>query len=203
MNGVVISGPKRFLYGGLGSLLPTLYALAMGRDFENIFAHPTWASVLGWLVRTAALFAIGGLTVIFLKRNLKSVSMIFLTGVVAPGIVRAVVSQDGVAVFTAPPAAVEAKDAAAAEEAPKPADTTAPAPAAVPAAASPAVAAPPGPAERLVRSAASERTRAAAPPPPPAQAQPTPAPVQPKPQPKPARPKVQSPVKSFLMALRG
>ncbi|MCM2249609.1 MAG: hypothetical protein NDI58_03440, partial [Geothrix sp.] len=105
MNGVVISGPKRFLYGGLGSLLPTLYALAMGRDFENIFAHPTWTSVLGWLVRTTALFAIGGLTVIFLKRNLKSISMIFLTGVVAPGIVRAVVSQDGAAVFTPPPAA--------------------------------------------------------------------------------------------------
>lgn len=201
MNGVVISGPKRFLYGGLGSLLPTLYALAMGRDFENIFAHPTWASVLGWLVRTAALFAIGGLTVIFLKRNLKSVSMIFLTGVVAPGIVRAVVSQDGVAVFTAPPAAVEAKDAAAAEEAPKPADTTAPAPAAAPVAASPAAEASPKRAEGPTRSAAPPRTRAeaaapAAPPPPP-------APVQPKPQPKPARPKVQSPVKSFLMALRG
>jgi energy-coupling factor transporter transmembrane protein EcfT len=127
MNGVVISGPKRFLYGGLGSLLPTLYALAMGRDFENIFAHPTWASVLGWLVRTAALFAIGGLTVIFLKRNLKSISMIFLTGVVAPGIVRAVVSQDGAAVFTSPPAVVEAKDAAAVEEAPKAKKTAAPA----------------------------------------------------------------------------
>jgi len=111
MNGVVISGPKRFLYGGLGSLLPTLYAIAMGRDFENVFAHPTWATILGWLVRTAALFAIGGLTVVFLKQNLKSLSMIFLTGVVAPGIVRAVVSQDGAAVFTPPQSPADMKSA--------------------------------------------------------------------------------------------
>ena len=175
MNGIVISGPKRFLYGGLGSLLPTLYALAMGRDFENIFAHPTWASVLGWLVRTAALFAIGGLTVVFLKRNLKSTSMIFLAGVVAPGIVRALVSQDGAAVFTSPPAAVEAKDAAAAEEAPKPKRTAAPAPVATP---------------------------AAPPPPPPVQAHPSPAPGPVKPKPRPVS-KIKSPMTSFLVALRG
>jgi hypothetical protein len=147
----------------------------MGRDFENIFAHPSWASVLGWLVRTAALFAIGGLTVIFLKRNLKSISMIFLTGVVAPGIVRALVSQDGAAVFTSPPVVTEAKDAAAAEEASKPKGTAAPAPAAIP---------------------------AAPPPPPPVQAHPSPGPRPVKPKPQPVS-KIKSPMKSFLVALRG
>ena len=194
MNGIVISGPKRFLYGGLGSLLPTLYALAMGRDFENIFAHPTWALVLGWLVRTAALFAIGGLTVIFLKRNLKSISMIFLTGVVAPGIVRAVVSQDGAAVFTPPQAEAktEAAEAGRLEEPAARAAAPAPAPAPPPAGEQPHVLR-----HALTRDRGPASAGRSEPPPPPPPA------VQSKPKPQPVQSKTKSPMKSFLMALRG
>lgn len=98
MNGHAIPTTRRFAYGGLGSLLPTLYTLAVGKDLQY-FTHPSMEGLLGWFIRTGALFALGGMVAVFMKTTLKTAKAIFLAGVIAPGFVRGVISQDGPSVF--------------------------------------------------------------------------------------------------------
>ncbi len=211
MNGHTIPSTRRFAYGGLGSLLPTLYTLAVGKDLQY-FTHPSAEGLLGWCIRTGALFALGGMVAVFMKTTLKTAKAIFLAGVIAPGFVRGVISQDGASVFAPSQASSEEQSAPSADKS------------------VPQAPAQPGtmggvqshPQHLLLRTPAPAPVLAAPPPPPPppedqartsqagvAGGEPghgTPAPAAEKPAPKgkPVQPpKAQGSLKRFLVALRG
>ncbi len=206
MNGHAIPTPRRFTYGGLGSLLPTLYTLAVGKDLQY-FTHPSVEGLLGWFIRTGALFALGGMVAVFMKTTLKTGKAIFLAGVIAPGFVRGVVSQDGASVFAPAQTSSEAQSAPSTEK-PSPQASTQPR----------MIGGAQGPPQHLMLQAPAP-IHAAPPPPPvdqahtsqagvaggePGHGSPAQAAEKPVPKGKPVPPpKAQGSLKRFLVALRG
>lgn len=82
-----ISGRQRFLFAGLGGIMPVLLNLIV-IDLETLLLSVTWLSVLSYLIRVLALFAIGGL-VGWLNRGERDPIKLFQLGIAAPALITA------------------------------------------------------------------------------------------------------------------
>src|SRR3954452_21595484 len=81
----LLAGWERWLYGGAGSLAPTIIS-ATTVDFAIVFASITTPVFLGWSVRVMLLFIIGGF-VTFLHRNETDHWRAFVIGISAPTLI--------------------------------------------------------------------------------------------------------------------
>lgn len=80
-----LSGPGRFLYGGIGATAPIIVAL-LAIDFSIVFKSFDIFSFMGWFVRSIILFMIGGF-VAFLHKNENDSWKCFVIGISAPALI--------------------------------------------------------------------------------------------------------------------
>ena len=91
-----ISGYKRFLIGGIGGLTP-VFALLIAVDFaKNIVDTNTTAQAIGYLVRAAALFAMGGF-VAWLHETEDKPFKLFEIGLGAPALIAGLITTNSLA----------------------------------------------------------------------------------------------------------
>jgi hypothetical protein len=76
---------ERWLLGGAGAIAP-LIVLAIGLDWENVFTVLKWGAALGYLVKAALLFLVGGF-VGFLQKSETDQFKCFLIGISAPALI--------------------------------------------------------------------------------------------------------------------
>ncbi len=90
-------GKKRFLLGGIGALLPILLSIAIAdaaRIGEYIADQPY--ELLGYVIRTATLFALGGVWAYVQSSEMQPLKVLQL-GVVAPAMLTVMVNGANVA----------------------------------------------------------------------------------------------------------
>jgi len=92
---MTISASKRFLIGGVGGLAPVI-ALLIAVDFERNFVNASNAQIAGYIVRAAALFAIGGF-VAWLHDSEVHNFKVFEIGLGAPALIAGVVTSQSLA----------------------------------------------------------------------------------------------------------
>ena len=92
---------RRFLIGGCGALAPILLSLVV---FDGrVLATLDLAVTLGYVIRVAALFAIGGLAVVFLDRDEVDAVKLFKLGIAAPALLTTAINGRSVSLPDAPP----------------------------------------------------------------------------------------------------
>lgn len=82
-----LSDRQRFLFAGLGGIMPTLLNLIV-IDLETLLLSVTALSILSYLIRVLALFAIGGV-VGWLNRSEHDPIKLFQLGIAAPALITA------------------------------------------------------------------------------------------------------------------
>lgn len=97
-----LSDRQRFLFAGLGGIMPTLLNLIV-IDLETLLLSVTLLSVLSYLIRVLALFAIGGV-VGWLNRSECDPVKLFQLGIAAPALITAAMNGGRVALPDAPAA---------------------------------------------------------------------------------------------------
>ncbi|MCQ8131025.1 hypothetical protein, partial [Methylomonas rivi] len=95
-----LSDRQRFLFAGLGGIMPTLLNLIV-IDLETLLLSVTLLSVLSYLIRVLALFAIGGV-VGWLNRSECDPVKLFQLGIAAPALITAAMNGGRVALPDAP-----------------------------------------------------------------------------------------------------
>lgn len=110
-----LRGSRRFLYGGLGALLPVLVAVSVldGTVIETYMTEAGWYKMVGYVLRVAGLFALGGVWA-YAHRSVAEPAKLLQLGVVAPAMITAMINAGNLREATADgagaarPAAVEA-----------------------------------------------------------------------------------------------
>lgn len=97
-----LSDRQRFLFAGLGGIMPTLLNLIV-IDLETLLLSVTVLSVLSYLIRVLALFAIGGV-VGWLNRGERDPIKLFQLGIAAPALITAAMNGGRVSLPDAPAA---------------------------------------------------------------------------------------------------
>ena len=85
-----VSGPKRFLFAGLGGLAPLLLNLVV-IDLQTLLLDLTLLAVLSYLIRVLALFALGGIVGWLHKTECDPVKL-FQLGIAAPALITAAIN---------------------------------------------------------------------------------------------------------------
>lgn len=98
-----LSDRQRFLFAGLGGIMPTLLNLIV-IDLETLLLNVTALSLLSYLIRVLALFAIGGV-VGWLNRSECDPVKLFQLGIAAPAMITAAMNGGRVALPDTPAAA--------------------------------------------------------------------------------------------------
>lgn len=97
-----LSDRQRFLFAGLGGIMPTLLNLIV-IDLETLLLSVTALSILSYLIRVLALFAIGGV-VGWLNRGERDPIKLFQLGIAAPALITAAMNGGRVSLPEAPAA---------------------------------------------------------------------------------------------------
>jgi hypothetical protein len=82
---------NRFLTGGLGALVPILLNLVVV-DLQTQLQDVTALSVVSYLLRNVALFAVGGIVVTFFNASEQAPAKLFQLGIVAPALLTALLN---------------------------------------------------------------------------------------------------------------
>jgi SPOR domain len=91
IGGKLMNTRTRFLIGGVGALVPILLNLVVV-DLETQLQSVTMLSVTSYLLRTCALFAVGGIVVTVFNSDEHVPAKLFQLGIVAPALLTALLN---------------------------------------------------------------------------------------------------------------